>query len=770
MKIQKEYLIAISLICFCQQLYAWENRFTHPAITEKAVKSNGTIINNYLTTQFGLSDGLSAQLYWNFPSAIEKRLKAGGADPGIKTRTVLEWIKAGSNIEDMDGIRSPTWRARHHFYDSIRNSGLDNQTEHPNWSGIAYKATGWLPIGQSALEWATWGQATQEPTTNDNEWSDARDAFNDALTKTTKAEREESLAMAMLDLGCVLHMLGDMGVPAHARNDFIWGHVMGSVFGGNAFEKWVEKRVQANNNAVPSTFMGETVQPVAFSRLDSYWDTEAYTGQYIGTNPSDNWGLAEATNYQFLSTSTIFRANVNDTKYYFPQPDFAHMETTPTTGYLWYKRAYLKGYGVDHQARKLFIEKYQNNPPPYQPDENSDYTVDDDDAIYNDYAKITIPRTINYAAGLANYFFRGKIEAEQTGSSGDIAEITVKNLSKNGDVEQVLKGGQWSLYWDDQDGNRVSVESTVIILEPDGTIWNSESILHHNETTKIEFVPVTTPEGKYIERYILIYKGAINSQDDPNNTDADDSEAIATTLFYASCDYSNLNCGCFLDPCTPRWESNHAYDINDVVWSYSSNGIWKNLIAGNLYWPDAGHGWARLTSANPYGNMNWNSVPPFGGIGKTPMHYILEMRGVTKVVSKANCSGVERNGAYPTTTLRLTYRGSIGSSYASCWSTHNPNEPSPQSGMTATIIFYWTYNSPSPYTLVEVFDLDRTNPCGFYGYWPHLIFKSIPPSSSAYPAAPFCAISDTLSNLYGWSWNWYINGGADGSVSIRPQW
>ena len=65
------------LSCLTHGLYAFENKYTHPAITEQAV-TNNTTIDNYIKTQLGLSGGLSTQLYWDFQSDIELRMTRNG--------------------------------------------------------------------------------------------------------------------------------------------------------------------------------------------------------------------------------------------------------------------------------------------------------------------------------------------------------------------------------------------------------------------------------------------------------------------------------------------------------------------------------------------------------------------------------------------------------------------------------------------------------------------------------------------------------------------
>ena len=95
MKRPKKYLIAVSLICFCQPLYGWENRFTHPAITKQVVTSSAASVDDYLKTQLGLSGGINTQLSYSFLSETQKRITRASWDSGKTQRTLLEWLKVG---------------------------------------------------------------------------------------------------------------------------------------------------------------------------------------------------------------------------------------------------------------------------------------------------------------------------------------------------------------------------------------------------------------------------------------------------------------------------------------------------------------------------------------------------------------------------------------------------------------------------------------------------------------------------------------------------
>ena len=504
----------------CNFLYAWDNKKTHPALTYEALQvgNNAAKIDNYLKTQLDLTDGVSTELSWDFPADIKERIEEGKAEPEKTTRTILEWLKVGSTIEDEDGREFPI-RSRHHFHDPYRNTGLDNKTDHPNWRTYLPAFGTWWNFdftGESALGWATTGTAEQEPTTNYHKWNCARDEFYKALTDSNESVREESLVKAFLNLGHVLHLIEDMGVPAHARNDFLFAHYRGFYPGGigNPLETWTEKKIKNNGGNIPSSWLdGWTANAKVFSKLSDYFDTDAYTGQYEGASPPDDWGLAERTNYQFLSKSTIFREDVNNTKYYFPQPDPCNVGNYIDES-KWYKRRYATGYGITHLARQKYLDIYAVI---HGIDWKDNFTTFDK-SIYEDYAKVTIPRTIDYATGLTNYFFRGQLSVEPNWIDPNIVELTITNDSNNSGVPQILKGGVFELYWDDRDGNRAEVNDFAV------NGWEPSSTLDYNDTITATFTKQTDAA-----EYTLVYKGDIC--ENPLDLDADDPNAVAVAVF-----------------------------------------------------------------------------------------------------------------------------------------------------------------------------------------------------------------------------------------------
>jgi len=474
-----------------KHVFSFENEKTHPSLTHRAI--NASLVDDYLRTQLNLSSGTTAELTWNFPSSVEKRIKAGNAEPYKKTRSILEWLKVGSNIEDMT---LGQLRYRKHFHDPTRNSGLNN-TEADYWLSGRF-------IGASAKDWAI------NDSSNEFNWRSTRNDFYHALNESSKPNREKFLAITFLKLGHILHMIEDMGVPAHSRNDALFAHVRSLAFEkGNPLEMWAEGQVAAAGNNIPANWLtGWTPTPKVFDKVANYFDTDTRnTGSYLGdgVSPPAAWGLAEATNYQFFSWSTI--SPDTGSLYYFPHPDINRCSVIEESG-----RTYLSGYAVDHLAMFTMSEDILEHGHL----EQAWCTLGE--TIYNDYVRITIPRTIDYVTGLANYFFRGRLSVEPNWADPNIAELVITNDSNNSGVPQALKGGEFELYWDGTDGNRAEVNN----FEVSG--WGTESVLDYNDTVTATFTREANAAA-----YTLVYQGQIC--ENPSEPDPCDANAIAVAVF-----------------------------------------------------------------------------------------------------------------------------------------------------------------------------------------------------------------------------------------------
>ncbi|MBN2018600.1 MAG: hypothetical protein JW749_00050 [Sedimentisphaerales bacterium] len=299
-------IIAVIILNFSKIAFGFGNKLTHPALTNSITE--GAVVDSYLKNQLGMSNGIQTQLKYQpdwYQMYIEYRLKRGDYSLGGNNRQVFEWMKAGSVIEDEDleaWYFFPSIRPRHHFHDPINNVGLDNKYDHPNYSKLFAWATHFYPAefdvtGQSAKTWAIKGYAQQGPTDNIQCWDDTRENFYSALTDPKSLWREYWLSATFLDLGSIMHLIEDMGVPAHTRNDFLFGHYQPPLGFGNDFENWVERIVGQNGGQCPWSGSG----PVAFDKLTKYFDANAYAGDYLGDGilPPNIWGFLNAAIISF---------------------------------------------------------------------------------------------------------------------------------------------------------------------------------------------------------------------------------------------------------------------------------------------------------------------------------------------------------------------------------------------------------------------------------------------------------------------------------------
>jgi len=503
---------------------------THATLT--STSASGSVLNEYLKTYLDVQEGLSCVLTID-QSAIPpgtriplEQLEDRMSSVLPANPTILDFLECGARLEDV-----PATRARHHFHDPYRDTGLENKTEHPDWAVVFSTMSGFDLTGASALRRALGSEDPNWESEYENyfAWPDSRGYFHKGLVEQSLAVREHYLALTFLSLGHVSHLLEDAGVPAHARNDFIEAHFrVPKGLWKNPLESHIEEAI--GTSGIPERWLEDWVpQTQAFPKLADYWDGNDYGGQHVGTSPLSYWGLSEQTNYQFLSKSTIFRKN-DGTKYYFPHPDVNNVtEHIDEDVYLWglvsvdYK--YVSGYDITHLARTKFIEKYTYIGGMAYPTGSVPYHTTFDGAVYEDYAKATMPRTIDYATGLINYFFRGRLDVRRGSADPNIVtELVITNTSDNSGIPQALKGGAFEIYRDDANETRTEIPPGDITFMP---AWTEASVLP-NDAGATELIAQFTPPAEEARNYIVVYRGGISEL--PEDPDPDDPNAIAVGI------------------------------------------------------------------------------------------------------------------------------------------------------------------------------------------------------------------------------------------------
>ncbi|HRY62836.1 MAG TPA: lamin tail domain-containing protein, partial [Candidatus Paceibacterota bacterium] len=138
-----------------------------------------------------------------------------------------ELMITGAASED-----SPVARVLNHFYDPIRNIGINNYTNAKDW-------------------------ATKDGTGNVYTWSAA-------INEYAKGNKEN----AFIYLGHILHLLEDMSVPDHTRNDPHMG-VLNT--GESSYENWAKlSKDRATLKGVVDNYSNE--KPLYFNNILEYFD------------------------------------------------------------------------------------------------------------------------------------------------------------------------------------------------------------------------------------------------------------------------------------------------------------------------------------------------------------------------------------------------------------------------------------------------------------------------------------------------------------------
>src|SRR4030042_3210030 len=433
-------LIGVVIICHFHSLaLSWDNEKTHQDLSEVASYKSIIGTTNYLKN-IGLKEGLLHLL----------KLSA-------KQQEIYKWIREGVFLEDAGNIVDLSLgraRSYNHFHNPLKPwdiAGLNDYyivpNPYPPFIPITYSMS-----GESALMWAQ-DQEYQKKYTNlegDQTWQAARNYFYTALTGKTDAERQENFARTFKGLVHQMHLIQDMAVPAHARNDAHVGEgvqdwlMKKNVPSGDLyFETWAKKYYPIINTFASTPIFPQvdlTKNPGGKIPITQFYDTDQYNENVVPTK-SLTWGLSEYTNANFVSDDTIFTENLSKNDgHYFPYPRYTDQnqcyeqfdETYVATNK---KRTYWRkkcvGEAVEHFLTAGPLFKYL---PMW---DLQRLTLKLDEATHYDYASKLIPRAVGYSAGLLNYFFRGDMEVVKhevvKDGSGDITNIKmkVKNLTQD---------------------------------------------------------------------------------------------------------------------------------------------------------------------------------------------------------------------------------------------------------------------------------------------------------------------------------------------------
>lgn len=494
----KKVLSVLLFISLCNNtinVAAYDDELTHPQITESSVTKSLLKSKKYLSVNLG--EGFSNDY-----------------DSIVNGKKVIEWLMDGATDED-----DPHCRAASHFHNPLKfwdESALSDTNETLTGVGINLRCfIGAYSDRYSIHKYSnlTWATGYTSPTSvdsdtgNDYDWNAARNNFKLALTGQSSAERENAFANTFLMLGQVVHLIQDMSVPAHTRND-LSAHLVFKEFkgfdparwGGNGYEWFVKNNPDLITNAEASA------ANTSNGLLTGFWDTNQYNGSNLSESMAQ--GLAEYTNSNFFSKFTIFaeEKNTNDV-HYFPRPSknetYAELieliAEDGQTDHSWYVKKIASNYKL---ASYSFVEKWVKNKIEDDGTEPYDTSVLEkgwkynlDDEVFKDYAKQLLPRAVGYSAGLINYFFRGGIDMVK--DDANPRKYIIENHSSE------AMDGICTLYYDDENDNRIEVTDAR---------WTC-NIAANSQIEVESFTALTDPKPKKKGEYMLVYEGKLGNEE-----------------------------------------------------------------------------------------------------------------------------------------------------------------------------------------------------------------------------------------------------------------
>ncbi|MCI0484917.1 MAG: hypothetical protein L0Y78_10090 [candidate division NC10 bacterium] len=420
----------------------------------------------------------------------------GGIEEPFKGKPVFQWIREGGTLEDAGtGGGNVTGRNRYfrHFHDPLLP-----------WdrSGLFYSLT--LPPRltrfESSVHWAQLENQDSISGFGNFSWRDARRYFRTALTDPAPAVREQAFADTFRTLGQIMHLIEDVSVPEHVRNDI---HPMGEVLDrlglvGN-YEYWVlaQHRHSGTQPGFIRDFLStpmnldeellripipdsESVAQVPIARL---FDSDRYTGDNPEVTAESRIGIAEIANANFFSEDT-HRGE-------YPHPALANLETftriySQNGQERTYYRKRVAGLAVEPIAAECALA-----------DPTQTVSLCPDEDVWRETARHMLPRAVRYSRALLDYFFRGTFDflvSFQPQFEPDSFATIITNTSGE------RMEGTFTAYIDDTNGVRSPVEGASFDLS-----------LGPGANSSVLAFPLSPPASE--RSLLLVFQGRLGNEE-----------------------------------------------------------------------------------------------------------------------------------------------------------------------------------------------------------------------------------------------------------------
>ena len=457
----------------------------------------------------------------------------GGIHDGINGKELAEYAAFGAEAEDEFGMSPFPGRFMNHFYNPMQANPAQRGL-YDTFFGI------WIGPRSNSMSWGWNGDG------NANEWSwlRAREYYYNWLTLGEKARRNDFGTHMFRSVGQFVHLTQDLAQPQHTRND---AHGPND---GNPYERYCSHFFGRKDQV-----MGLDTEPLphfSYGTLDAdanyvagiprelraFWDTGQLRTQHFTTGRFRGFtsapGLAEYSNAYFVTDETMF-TNADtvvmpglpavsfrlqgswDRQHTMPYP---RLQDTDITRVFNRGRVTLVRVGeelltTEGDSFSLFNGAYS---PSAQTVVNDLFSVNtrlgENPRIgltltnFASHAEHLLPKALSYSEGVLNYFFRGRFEVKQEFDEANFRNVLrIKNLTVNPNGEgEPLRGGQFTLYRDDTEGNRTPVEG-FDTSEYSGTLAPGAEL-------KVYYPAKSEPLNTEASQYTLVFKGTIGNEKD----------------------------------------------------------------------------------------------------------------------------------------------------------------------------------------------------------------------------------------------------------------
>jgi len=495
-------------------LNAWEIN-THRAIDKETLdllkeeKSNlNTFVKNTNIAHHTYADekfsGYGSYTYFDYID--HKKQQSDGVSDWNQTfngaYNYQDIIEAGSILEDSmysDGLFSGDGRFNNHFYD-------------PQHGGKG------LTIGfgrrVNALQWTTFGWR------NSYNYEQAILYYDMAFSEASPERRNMWEAMMLVSVGFILHMVNDMNVPAHTRDD------------SHPFHEPLEKYMRGGEKGT---------EDIGFYVRENSIRDHLNIGAVNEINKYDNFAeymITEATytSTHFVTENTALPLKSYDNNATHPNAndvilgELQQLEYGLTKGYYISKENGQKL--AIHLNSKLLdlLNDLTNLIPPITA------SFDGDNSVLEENGAFLVRRAIANAKGFVEYFFRGQIEVKVTNDGIVVKNISNPNRVKETDTITFKKeytqrndlstiDGEIQIYWDDEEGVRHALLEEPHKLSQD---------LAPNEVEIIDELNQDQKEKLINHHITVVYKGVIGKEKSVavDATVTKERDTTATLAFY----------------------------------------------------------------------------------------------------------------------------------------------------------------------------------------------------------------------------------------------